>query len=86
MNFNGKILFCTHKFWEIELLKLDKPENLFNFKVKWSIRGDHCGLELSIEIYKCYTNFLIYDHRHWNWKEDRFLKTGEVEVDFDDVC
>ena len=83
---SGKIPLCKNKFFEIEFLKFDKPDNIFNFSFKWSIRGDHCGPSLTIELYKLTFMAKAYDVRHWDWIKDRFFEVGEKEEDFNIFC
>ena len=64
-----------NKMLEIEanILK-NKPESFFSFKTTWTIRGDHAGFKVNLEIFKFYFNFEIYDQRHWDYETDTFEK------------
>ena len=51
----------------------------FDFFWRFRTRGDHAGLSFHISIGRFLFEFNIHDTRHWNWKENRWLKPGEIE-------
>ena len=71
---NGKIY--GHKYWELQIDKFEF-DRLFEFHCEWSLKGDHCGFELRIEILSLFFQFLIYDNRHWDWDNNCFVEDEE---------
>ena len=77
------ILITPNKSLEYEL-KLGKDSNfgIFDFQFEISHKCDHAGITFIFGIYRLFwLNLNLYDHRHWNHKEDRWLRSGEVEED-----
>jgi hypothetical protein len=79
MTLHGKIY--KNKYWELETY-LTTFISIFYFSINWSIKGDHAGFSINIEIFKWAFSFKIYDNRHWNWNENRFYL--ENEEDYED--
>lgn len=76
MNWDCKL--STHKFFEIQLDKFDF-DRWFEFHMDWTRKGDHAGFDLRICIGAIFFCINIYDHRHWNWDEDRFMTDKDCE-------
>lgn len=68
--------FTENKYWEIEsaIFPLTK---VFNIHLQWTLKGDHCGLSFTLELFNLYFAATIYDCRHWNYRANRFYKDGE---------
>lgn len=67
-----------HKALEIEL---GWGENQ-GFSTGWRLnsRGDHAGFKVWLDLFKLYFTFNVYDHRHWNYAENRWYEPGEEPV------
>lgn len=60
-----------NKFFELQVT-LTKPKFLA-FSVDFSFRGrDHAGLQLDCDLIFVYIGLNFFDHRHWNYEEDRW--------------
>lgn len=71
---NWSKLITKHKFFEIQIDKFDTdPWQWFCFNCEWERKGDHCGFEISIDIWNFIFRVCIRDTRHWNDDEDRFM-------------
>ena len=77
MNKHGKFFWFKNKFWEFESLNYADPSVFFSFGVRWDFKGDHCGFNIYLEIYRFFIDFKIYDCRHWDYKENRFFEKGK---------
>ena len=63
-----------HKYYEVQIIKND---NLFRVEFGFTIKEDHAGVNLEFGILGYEIHFTIYDHRHWNYKEDRWMYDNE---------
>lgn len=71
---------------QIELFNKMSEDYIFCINGHWSIRRDHAGPSLMIIIWRLvYFHVAIYDHRHWNYDENRWYKDDENQCpDYDD--
>jgi hypothetical protein len=65
---------ASHKGCEVQFSIWDKKESryFFSVNVDWSTRMDHAGFSFTVEIYRAYFSFRIYDSRHWNYKKEKW--------------
>lgn len=63
-----------NKFWEIQILKND---NLLRLEVGFTVRQDHAGINLELGLLGYEIHFTIYDNRHWNYEENRWMIYSE---------
>jgi hypothetical protein len=59
-----------HKFWEIQVIEND---NWLRFEFEFTIRQDHAGLNLELGLFGYEIHVTLYDNRHWNWEEGRWM-------------
>lgn len=45
----------------------------FDFRMKWNRRTDHAGFDFNIEILGLYFILTVYDNRHWDYENDRWV-------------
>lgn len=72
------------RLWGTKGMEIEKNEREPNEKIQsWNVtfkrrrKIDHAGVELELETpYFAYT-VRVYDHRHWNDEEDRFMYPNE---------
>lgn len=75
------IPLSTHKNLEIEILK-GSEWRIFHSSFSWHRHVDHAGPQFDFEIFKLIDfSIKIYDHRHWNHKENRWYEPGEEEAE-----
>jgi hypothetical protein len=65
-----------NKFWEIQI---DKCADIVGFDFRYTIRQDHAGLFLSLAFFGYDVIFNLYDNRHWNYDENRWMFYTEEE-------
>ena len=58
------------KYWELECYRSNVIVEL-GFNV--TTRCDHAGFDLTIGLLGHTIHFQVYDNRHWNYKEDRWM-------------
>jgi hypothetical protein len=64
--------FTSNKSVELQISKFT-PHELVNCSVDLHWWGnDHAGPELDLNFLGYMFNFKIYDHRHWNYEENRW--------------
>ena len=63
--------FIPNKFWEVQVIKND---NLLRIEFEWSIRQDHAGINLELGLAGYEIHFTVYDHRHWDYENKRWVK------------
>lgn len=61
----------SHKYWEFEVM-YSNWTNLFRFELSFSRKTDHAGVHFSIGLFGFELDFQIYDHRHWDYVNDRW--------------
>ena len=59
-----------HKFWEVEILKND---NLLRLEFEITTQQDHAGVRLELALFGYEISLAIYDSRHWNHEEHRWM-------------
>lgn len=66
-----------HKFFEIELLSYH--EYLLKCKLDIHFRGrDHAGPSLDLVLWKWQFRALLYDCRHWDWINNKWMEKDEI--------
>lgn len=65
-----------HKFWEFQA---DKTSDILGFEFRFTTRQDHAGLFVSLALFGYDIIFNIYDNRHWNYEENRWMFYTENE-------
>lgn len=63
-----------HKYIELEFYK---DSSLISFMFNWTIRQSHAGLDLDLGLLGYCVHFNIYDNRHWNYTEGRWMRYTE---------
>jgi hypothetical protein len=56
-----------YKCWEFEILK---STDIVTVHFEITHRRDHAGLNVELALLGYGIHFMIYDSRHWNWKND----------------
>lgn len=65
-----------HKYWEVQITKCD---NLLRVEFETTTRQDHAGVRLELGLLGYEIDFTIYDNRHWNSEEGRWMFYTEEE-------
>lgn len=65
-----------HKFWELQAMKTD---DLIAVDLRITSRCDHAGIDLWLGLLGYSINFNLYDNRHWNTKEGRWVVYTEED-------
>lgn len=65
-----------NKFIELEFYK---DSTLVSFMFNWTIRQSHAGLDIDIGLLGYNVHFNLYDNRHWNTEEGRWMFYTEEE-------
>ena len=65
-----------HKYWEFEVYK---TKAIFDIDFNLSFRQDHAGISLGIGLFGYTVSGKIYDNRHWNSAESRWMFYTEEE-------
>lgn len=61
-----------HKFWEVEIYR--EPYRLIGIDINLQWRGiDHAGPELELSLFTYTLTMKIYDNRHWNSTENKWV-------------
>jgi len=63
-----------HKFWEVQIIKND---NLLRVEFGVTTQQDHAGINLELGLLGYEIHFTIYDNRHWNYEENRWMIYSE---------
>lgn len=62
-----------HKSLEIQISRWSSMHRLLDIDIDTRIRGhDHAGPRLYIDILGFFISIQIYDHRHWDYDNDRW--------------
>ena len=72
-----KIPFCKHKSVCFQLMY--NGWHFFNFGYRIDLRSSHGGVQGSLEFLGMEFSFDFYDHRHYNYAENRFYLDDEPE-------
>jgi len=62
-----------NKSIEIQFDKFEGSTNIFSFIFNLTHSMDHAGLNISIDIWKYSFHFIIYDNRHWDYDNNRYI-------------
>jgi hypothetical protein len=65
-----------NKFIEVEVTK---DFTLLSFMFNWTVRQSHAGLDLELGLFGYNMHFQIYDNRHWNVEEGRWMVYTEED-------
>ena len=68
--------FVKHKYWEVEVIKND---NLLRIEFEVTTQQDHAGVNLELGLLGYEVHFTVYDNRHWNHEEHRWMVYTEEE-------
>ncbi len=60
----------TNKYAELEVYK---DSSLLSFNFSWTIRQSHAGLDIEFGLLGYCVHFNLYDNRHWNYTEGRWM-------------
>lgn len=60
--------------FEIEVLHLEPAVNL---TANWFTKTDNAGPEFYLNVFGNWISLKLYDHRHWNQKENRWYHPNE---------
>lgn len=63
-----------HKYWEVQIIKND---NLFRVEFGWTVKEDHAGVNLELGLLGYEIHATVYDSRHWNAEENRWMIYNE---------
>lgn len=96
---NFKNLFSStghlfgHKYWEFQILR--DYTDLLGLEINTHYRGhDHAGFSITVTVLCHSVEFLVYDHRHWNFDtntwlspedEDAYFNTDKQEESINDI-
>lgn len=73
-----KSYFLLHKklskFKHLELECVNDNYNIFCFEFKISFKEDHAGIRLSLSILGIEVYITVYDIRHWDYKNNNWVK------------
>lgn len=76
---NFKNVFCKavtlskHKAAEFEVYRGSSTLISFDFSLSFTGR-DHAGLETSIGLFGCVASLRIYDCRHWDYENNKWVE------------
>jgi len=79
----GNITLSTNKSFEYQFEFLKDAINFtkdtpFEFRLRFNRKTDHAGVCFTFGIfYIFWVNLKFYDHRHWNYDEDRWALPGD---------
>ncbi len=59
-----------HKCLELEFYK---DSSILSFNFSWTIRQSHAGLDIELSLLGYCVHANLYDNRHWNYKEGRWM-------------
>lgn len=79
----GDIIIAPHKSFEYQF-EFGNGSNFdpFELSFKWTSKQDHAGLSFNFGIKNLFWIHIgTYDHRHWNYKQNRWALPGDVEED-----
>lgn len=64
----------THKYAELEVYR---DSSLLSVNFSWTIRQSHAGLDIELGLLGYCVHFNLYDNRHWNYEEGRWVQYSE---------
>lgn len=65
-----------NKFWEWQILK---GPDLFRIEFEITTQQDHAGMNIELALLGYQIGFTIYDNRHWNYEENRWMVYTEED-------
>lgn len=61
-----RIIPTNHKYYNLQIGNYIKEFfSYFTFRLEWTRKQDHAGLNFEFSIWKFYIIFYTYDNRHW---------------------
>lgn len=63
-----------YKYIELEVYK---DSSLISFMFNWTTRQSHAGVDLEVGLFGYCVHFNLYDIRHWNSEEGRWMRYSE---------
>jgi hypothetical protein len=54
-----------HKFWDLSICK---SSSIIGFTFEFTMRQDHAGFSLEIELFGWGIDYRFYDNRHWDYE------------------
>lgn len=60
-----------HKLLEVQLSKAGN--SLIGIGFNWTMRCDHAGLMVDINLFRHFFVINFYDNRHWNYEKNRYV-------------
>ncbi len=79
----GDIQISKNKFFEYQFeFGKNTPSHIpFEFNISVTSKTDHAGPKFIFGIINLFWICLkVYDHRHWNYKEKRWVIPGETQL------
>lgn len=64
----------TNKYAELEFYK---DSSLLSVNFNWTIRQSHAGIDIEVGVLGYCVHFTVYDNRHWNYEEGRWMQYSE---------
>jgi hypothetical protein len=64
----------SHKYIELEVYR---DSSLLSINFSWTIRQSHAGLDIELGLLGYCVHFNLYDNRHWNYTEGRWMRYSE---------
>lgn len=61
-----------NKAWELQFDRFPSGPPM-EFTIEYTTTGDHCGFEIRIQLFSLYFHFKIYDKRHWDYDNHKFI-------------
>jgi hypothetical protein len=78
------VRLSSNKNFEIQISKF-QADNLLDIAIDLQWWGrDHAGPELDINVFGYMFNVKIYDSRHWNYDENRWMTDEEAKAEMDE--
>jgi hypothetical protein len=77
-----KIPGTKNKYYNLQIGYYNEGRNgftFFDFKTELNSRQDHCGFWFELCLFNVYIIFYIYDNRHWNYEEKRWMTDEDYE-------
>lgn len=68
---SGRVRGTKHKFWEIQI---GRYTYFFRTELSITTKQDHAGIEFEVCFLSYFLSVNVYDHRHWDVKNNCFHK------------
>ena len=69
---SGSFFKRKNKYWELEISTDYKVD--IKFLIEYTTKGDHNGFTFLVEVYRFSFSFKIYDIRHWDWENNKYVE------------